>query len=218
MKKIICSAIVLLIASTSLFAQSESQNEFRNKYVTFNMISFIYSNTPRWNFGYYHNINNHFTLGTEAGIGTHMTTKDYFSLEFSPEIRYILNPKGSTKKFISLEGFYIYHKEEITDYTYQSETDSNEYHYDSASYKRHKYGMNLNYGMIVNFSKRTGIIPKVGLGIKMRNVVFSNIVNPTPYEDDNEGFIPSIRNYRKVEGYHSSVNFNFELQFFYKFQ
>lgn len=73
--------------------------------------------------------------------------------------------------------------------------------------------------MIVNFSKRVGIIPKIGAGIKMRDVEFSNqrnLVVRLDYEFSDVIIFPSS-NHLKTEGFVSRFNFNLELQFFYKF-
>ena len=226
MKRILL-LFILVIEINSVFGQTTNE---KNNFLNLNLISPIYSYSPRWNLGYHRVLNRHFILGAEVGFGSYGVSinnaadadwieDEYFSFEFSPELKYMINPADKTKMFASVDLFYIYHSDNLKDRTYEDQTDMNFYRYESADYQRHKFGLNLNYGFIINFSDTFGLIPKIGLGVKMRDVNFSNIKNPVVdnnYEES-DTFFPTSNDFLTVEGFHTNVNFNFELQFYFKY-
>ncbi|MEP0262418.1 hypothetical protein [Dokdonia sp.] len=223
----------LLISTHSLFGQSEEVQ--RKSYVTFDVLSPIASYSPAWKVGYFRKINDQFIIGAEVGIGTYGTSinfvgdgdwieNDYFKFEVSPELIYVLNPNHTFENFVSAEAFYIRHTDSFENSSYRSETNSQYFNYDSADYRRQKFGLNLNYGAIINFSKRFGLIPKVGFGVRVRSVDFSNIVNPEldPNNQGEDGGLvesvaPNIRDFLEIEGSVTRLNFNFDIKLFYKF-
>ena len=226
MKRILL-LFILVIEINSVFGQTTNE---KNNYLNLNLISPTYSYSPRWNVGYHRVLDKHFIMGAEIGFGSYGTTingaadadwieDQYFSFEISPELKYVINPDKKTKMFTSVDLFYINHSDNLKDRTYADQTDMNFYRYESADYLRHKFGLNLNYGFIINFSDKFGLIPKIGLGVKMRDVKFSNIKNPVVdnnYEES-DSYFPTSNDFLTVEGFHTNVNFNFELQFYFKY-
>lgn len=223
------------ITINSMFGQT-NENHKKNFYLTFNLTSPTLSYSPKWNIGFYKDLTNRLTIGGEIGYGSYGTSinfaadgdwieKDFKIFEFSPELIYILKPNSNTKKFISSNLFYIKHSDNLNNRTYRNEKDKVFYNYDSADYRRDKFGINFNYGMIINFSNQIGIIPKIGLGIKMRSVNFSNVVNAIKIiSDENENgelvgaLAPNRKDFLEIEGFNTSLNFNFDIKIFYKFK
>ena len=226
MKRILL-LLILVIEINSVFGQTTNE---KNNYLNLNLVSPTFSYVPRWNVGYHRVLDEHFIVGTEVGFGSYGTSindaadadwiqDQYFSFKFSPELKYIINSLEKTKMLISADLFYVYHSDNLKDRTYADQADMNFYRYESADYQRQKFGLNLNYGFILNFSDTFGLMPKIGLGVKTRDVEFSNIKNPVVNNSFREPdtFFPTINDFLTVEGLHTNVNFNFELQFYFKY-
>lgn len=218
----------LALFITTFFLHAQVPKMEKSQFVTLNVIPTTAYHAPRWAVGYYRFISDKIMVGSEIQIGNYATTinfakdgdlmeQDYFSIEISPEIFYILNPTKRHKLFVSSELFYIYHQDVLTNNHFTQEN-LGTFHYDQADYKRQKFGMNLNFGTLFNFSDRIGMMPKMGLGIKMRNVEFYNVINPffDPYYEGDHLF-PNIDSYHTDKGFSTDVNFNFDLMFLYKF-
>jgi len=228
MKKTLLLVFIFILSINAAYGQNAFD---KNNFFTLNLISPTFSYTPRWNLGHHTFINKQFVLGAEIGFGSYATTinfapdsnwiyNEYKSFEFSPELKYLFNINQKTKRFISFDVFYIYHTDNLKNKTYANQTDMNFYNYESADYQRNKFGFNLNYGLITTLSKKIGIIYKIGLGLKMRSVKFSNIVNPTidNYYEESDTFFTTINDFQVIEGFHTNINFNFELQLYFKYK
>lgn len=220
---------ILLFVILSLsysFTSAQDNVEPKAGFITLNLTSATISYCPRWDLGYYRSLNDRFIVGVEVGYGNYdssvgftmdndILNEDYQLFEIRPEVMYIINPKRRTKKFFSGEIFYISHTDAFT--TSRFNENGYEYTFDSADFKRIKYGFNLNYGMVINFTKNFGMIPKVGLGFRHRDVKYSNIVNKSEQYYENEDFIfPSIRNFIENAGKDSGVNFVFDVKLFFR--
>ena len=212
------------------FGSAQTDTVDKLNYVTLDIVSPITSYAPRYEIGFYRHLDDRWIVGAEVGFGNYATTinfakegnwieKDYKSFSIAPEIKYILNPKRRTRKFVSAEIFYIYHSDKLSNRNYRNSNSERNYSFETADYERHRFGLNFNYGMIINFSESVGIIPKLGVGFKTRNVDFTNQKNlkylPDYEESDVVHFTPT--SHLNTEGLVTGFNFNFEIQFFYKF-
>lgn len=216
-----------------IYASLRAQNDDRpQSHITLSVLSPTLFFSPRWSVGYYKDLNDDFRLGGELGIGTKgltinqsrssstLTQEDYFSIAFAPELMYFMEKTSDYSSFFSIEPFYIYHSDVLNNREYADALDGLDYEYDSARYRRHKFGFNINYGWMIHFGKHLGAIPKVGLGYKTRDVNFSNIENrrPSMLFDDEDGLLGFDQlNYLSEEGRSSKVNLNLEFHLFYAF-
>jgi hypothetical protein len=223
-------ALLLFSASNHLIAQEKDKPQGKS-FITLNIMSPIFSYANRYNLGFYHQLTDHFIAGLEVGygstpisigmgrVGEHIT-KAYKIYEFKPELMFVLNPKNTTRKFLSIDTYYIYHTDKFdNEFEYNSfyhDTRSDKYYsYDSANYTRRKYGLNLNFGMICSFSKHLGLIWKAGVGIRKRNVEYSNIVNPEEIQNrDNELHYST---YLKNTGYSTNFSPALDVKLYYRF-
>ncbi len=228
MRNYLLVVLFLIGFTSSITAQSDYLE--KNSYITFDLNSPIINYSPRYEIGYYRHLDERLIVGAEFGFGNYRTTinfaaegnwieKDYESFSIAPEIKYILNPSRKTRKFISAELFYIYHSDKLSNRSYTNTDFTKTSSYDRADYQRNKFGLNFNYGMIINLSNSIGLIPKIGAGVKIRDVKFSNAenlitTNVGSYEDCSPDF---ISRHIEVEGLITRFNFNFEMQLFYKF-
>ncbi len=113
---------VLLLFLVSIHVANAQKNEAPEvnifntySYLTTNILSSINGTSPRLRAGYIQNINRRLKIGLDVGFGNRNTTfyKDYDNYqlwEIRPEFYYFLNTKRKTRKYISLEPFYINHK------------------------------------------------------------------------------------------------------------
>ena len=223
------SVIVFFIFSFFQDLRAQEVTELKkNSYITFNLLTPTISYVPRYNLGYYKKISERLVLGSEIGFGNYNSSfglgKSYVIsrnnqvFEIKPELMFILNKKRNTKMFVSTDFSYINHKEIFKNDNFQDLNDSKYYSYDSANYLREKFTFNLNYGMIIHFGNRFGIIPKVGLGYRIRNVKFTNIVNKREDmpSDATDGFDFYSSGYNDTKGNVSGFNFSLDAKIFYK--
>ena len=223
--------LIVLFSLGSIWSGWSQSNYIEKKsYITFDILSPTINYSPRYEIGYYRHLDESWIVGAEVGMGNYETSinfaadgdwieEDYLSFSIAPEIKYILNPNRKTRKFFSAQLFYIFHSDKLSNRSYTNTDFTTTSSYDRADYQRNKFGLNFNYGMIINFSNSVGLIPKIGAGVKIRDVQFSNAENLSVNNfNDNYVSTPHFHSrHLEVEGLITRFNFNFELQFFYKF-
>ena len=212
-----------------LFAQEKS-NDNRKNVITFSVLSATLS-PPRWTFGYIYKINERYWVGSEIGYGSYKSipvshkpkykiNDDYQLFEIRPEFFVNVNYGGKVKHLISSEIYYIHHTDRLEDGQFYPNNNSNSrlYAFDEADYKRIKYGLNINYNVFIQLHKGLVLIPKFGLGIKHRNVKYSNITNLQG--DDGfifDNFMGGLENHYKKEGSATDFNLNLNFKIAYQF-
>ena len=224
--KVLSSFIIVYFLSINILnAQKDEINktteEYNNSsYLTMNVLSPLNTKSPRWRFGYIKNINDRWKIGFDVGYGNHNLTfydlgDNYELWEVRPEFYYFLKTKRRTKKYLSVEPFYIHHKDLFFDGTYFPENGES-LSYDKADYKRQKYGINFKYGFLFNSKKRIGFNLYTGLGIRIRKNTFTNTVNPEIVDLGPEGGdMFGFDDYRRVEGNNIGGNFVLGLKIYY---
>ena len=208
------------------------ENKLQN-IVSVSTFSPTFSYAPRWNVGYFFKINNRFYGGIECGYGNYnitiglgkndddtWLTPKYKIVEFKPELLYILNPNNNTKMFVSNEFFFLIQKDQFSNEHYNDSKTQTYYSFDSANYKRLKFGTNINFGLIINITRNIGIMPKMGIGIKFRNVEYSNILNgkEDPDYDEDDSWVPTGNNYLQNIGNNTGFNIAADIKIFYTWQ
>lgn len=224
------STIIILISIFSIVkgnAQTDGIKSLgnNNSYFTINLLSTINTLNPRWRIGYIKNLNEKWKAGLDIGYGNQNLSfpdfhnrigEDYQIWELRPEFYFIINPQRKTKKYFSLELFYINHKDVFYNGHYfpiKGESIS----YDKSDFKRQKYGLNLKYGFIIYSKKRLGFNLYTGLGMRIRNNTFSNIINPNSVDLGPEGGdMFGFDNYKNVEGTILGINFSFGFKLYYR--
>lgn len=226
--------LVLIISFgiiSNVFSQEETATPTIKGYATINVTT--YSFAPRWTLGYTHALNSRWLLGTEVGYGrknivygvdrgSRRTTSNYKLFEFRPQLYYTFTENPKIRTYISLEFFYINHKDQFNngeiEYNVRTE-DYYEVHYDQADYKRVKTGAVFNFGFYKNVWRNFGLNPVLGVGVRNRNVTYTNIINGQiinpNQEDDHFNF--GTRRYLKEAGSNFGFEFNLKLRVYYKF-
>ena len=216
----------IAIFSTAISFAQEQTETAKFGFLTFNLTSAVVSYAPRWDVGYFHILNDNFTVGAEIGYGNadlaginifgSELKSDYELFELRPELIYTISRIGRTKRFVSAEFYYLRHTDAFTTSRYFE--NGIDFFYDSADYKRTKYGFNLNYGVIINFTKNFGMIPKFGFGPRFRNVSYSNVVGKVerPNDDDENHNYLDTDGYIKNAGRQLDLNLVFDIKLFFR--
>ncbi len=141
---------------------------------------------------------------------------DYLLFERRFEVYHILNPTRRVNMYISGETYFIYHEERYYSDEFDSDGLDATIRYDRADLTRSKYGVNLKFRVFVPFGDKIGVNAYIGAGPRIRDIEFSNLVNPreTDYYDDyHDGWWSS--NYQN-EGIDVGFNFALGIKFFYR--
>ncbi|GHC62923.1 hypothetical protein [Ulvibacter litoralis] len=220
--------ILLVLVSTTLFAQEEKSEGFpnaKNSYVTFDITTPINIFTPRYRFGYIQSINEKWRIGADIGYGNedislklyyYEDTKNYELIEGRVEVYHIFNPTRKVNHYISGELYYINHNEDIEYDNYINEDREITVYFESAHMERQKQGFNLKYGAFLPFGDYVGMNVYVGLGVRVRDIAYTNLIDEriADYYDDEFEFLDGL--YRR-EGTFTGLNFTLGAKFFYTF-
>lgn len=220
-------AILLIVFLSTLIVNAQDNDSIKNQtlreksYITFNLLSPVDQLVPRWRMGYIKSINQKWKAGIEFGYGNKKLAfavidddynqVDYQLWEIRPELYYILNPSKKTQTYISAEFFYINHKD-IQYFGVYYPTDEIGIHYDQANYFRQKYGMHLKYGYFIPTGKRFGLNVFTGLGFRIRNNNYSNVINSQNQELGIKEF--NLGSFREDESANFGVDFSLGLKLF----
>lgn len=218
---------VLFFITTVIFGQSENdKSDFPNanrSYITFDLSTPINLVAPRYRFGYIHSLNDKWRVAADIGFGSEWTTwkyvvnddnNDYFLVEGRIELYHILNPMKRANIYVSGETYFIHQQEVYYNGEYDPVDQNFFIRYDRADFRRAKFGLNLKFGVMIPFGERVGMNVYIGAGPRVRDVKFSNVVNPVPsydYYDDENSFWDSQY---KTEGTDFGLNFTFGFKFF----
>lgn len=213
MKSLHQIAILLIVFLSTSIVNAQDNDSLKTQplkeksYITFNLLSPVDQFVPSWRIGYIKSINQKWKAGIEFGYGNKKLAfadidddneDDYQLWEIRPELYFILDPLKKTKKYVSVELFYINHKD-ILHYGVYQPKNANGVIYDQANYFRQKYGMHLKYGCFINTGKRFGLNVFTGLGFRIRNNNYSNVINPETSDNRMGGEIEFYRDYEGVK-------------------
>jgi len=220
MKKSTLLLLALISLSTSVFSQTNRENE---TLLTFDLSTLLYPDNPRYKLGVIQSISPKFRIGADLAFGSDAITanfvkqdseKDWSIYEVRAELYFIMNPTRKVKHYFSGEGFFSYLEQAGQNGFYKPEARMGEFQYDSAGYTRTKYGFNIKYGVIIPFGNLIGINTSVGPGFRVRNNTYNNVVNLRPDEGPSHGrwFPP----YEYNEGTRVGINIAAGVKVFYK--
>ena len=216
--------ISLILILTTLISNAKKSDNNRNSIIkqesdlTFDLFSSLNTFSPRWRIGYIKDINTKWKIGLNLGYGNRNISYTYFANKFEkdfklwelrPEIYRVFKRNEKTTRYISLELFYINHTDVIHDKYYYPKA-GGEISFNQADYQRHKYGFNINVGQFIKIRNSFKINIFTGLGLKMRDVSFTNIVNPHPSETSVDMF--DLYQYREKEGFAFGLNYSIGLK------
>ena len=224
--------LLLVLSTLVLNAQNDSIANsaiIKESYFTFDVFSSLNTYSPRWRVGYIKGISPKWKLGLNLGYGNSIISytdfaenfeEDYELWEIRPELYYNIRQTQKSTTYGSFELYYINHQDIYHNYYYLP-IGGGVIRYDQADYLRQKYGFNFNIGKFINMGKWFGMNIFTGLGFKIRNNSFSNVVNPEPAEPD---FIEALSHkdmyddseYKVVEGLDYGFNFSLGLKLLFR--
>ena len=188
-KKIILIFFLILIGiSTKVNAQQDSIPNYKESYITINLLAPLNSFSPRWRVGYIKSINKNFKVGFDVGYGSKDVLlssykgnvgDNYKIWEIRPEFYYTKDEYSKKiKLYFSLDLFYINHKDVFFNDDYLEEGSRNIISYSRVDYTRQKFGFNIKFGYIIDVSKHFKLNIYSGIGLRVRNNSFENPINP----------------------------------------
>jgi len=213
----------LFLFSICLHAQKNENNISQNNdsYITASIWPIADPFAPRLRFGYTQHLSPHWKAGLDVGYGTQglsLTTETNIGVEYSlwevrPEVHYIFNPQAKTLKYVSAELFYINQDHVFVNGDYTSE-DNVDFFFDQADFSRLKYGMHFKFGLFLNVGKHFGFNFFGGLGFRVADKQYSNVINPQPDADfvEDSPFVAPYDN----EGSSFGINAALGIKFYYR--
>lgn len=218
---IILSALTLNAQESECIENSPARQE---SCFTFDIFSSMNKYSPRWRVGYVRDIDPKWKVGLNLGYGNknisytqyidEMFEKDYKLWEIRPELYYVMKRSEKATAYGSFELFYINHKDVFHNSSYIP-VEGGCFSYDQADYLRQKYGFNVNIGTFSNLGRKLGLNFYTGVGLKIRNNSFSDIINPEPSECFERDMYDDFE-YRQKEGLKAGFNFSIGLKLFLK--
>ncbi|MDB4292063.1 hypothetical protein N9954_01550 [Maribacter sp.] len=211
--------VIALLLSVQMFSQKSNDNAGRNtnSYIVVNALSLGDPFAPRIRVGYLQHIKDRFKLGVDVGFGGNLNNfnqdagESYQLWEIRPELYYILKPEARTIKYISAEFFYINQENVFINDDFQRE-DGVDIAFDSADYRRQKYGMHLKFGLFLDIGKHMGFNFFGGVGFRFRNNAYTNVINPVERSILREWYVgPQVE-----QGANFRVNPSLGFKFYYK--
>ena len=194
MKSTIIILITFLHINTGLFSQKE--NDPVNNIELHLMPLTLFDPLPRLRLGVEIYAENNFAYNIDVGIGNPYLSfssidpfnnkKQYKFHELRTEIKkYKNNHQLKKNYYTSLELFYL-QASYIIDESYYFKNNSNiePISFDSAKFKKTKFGMHLKVGKKIFLYKKLLIDYYAGTGLARKKISFNNIINPDYNDDD----------------------------------
>lgn len=211
---------LLLLAFFSFFTTIYAQSDYKS---ILTVSAFTPFRDQRYNVGYMRKIDERWWIGGELGYGTDKITPVSIGnfegknriFEIKPEVFYSLAPQSRLKHFVSAEAFYLQQTGKDVSGMYYDENNVY-YSFSSADYKRTKYGLNINYSILIHKeSSWFGIMPKIGFGIRQRNVSYTNMTGREVDDAPRDGLPFDYQLNR--QGSNLGFNFNVDMKIIFKF-
>ncbi len=220
--------LTMVLSTLILSAQKndniESSPAKKESYLTFDVFSSLNKYSPRWRIGYIRGIHPKWKIGLHAGYGNknisytqfidEMFEEDYELWEIRPELYYVMKQTKKVTSYGSFELYYIHHKDVFHHISYR-QFEGGCIRYDQADYFRQKYGFNFNIGRFKNLGRKFGLNSYLGLGLKIRNNAFSNLIHPIPTQCFERDMYDDFE-YRELEGLEYGFNISVGFKLFIK--
>ena len=221
-------ALVATMLSSSLVFSQEFELGSKPKYVNVNFAPLsLFARTPRIRLGIELFGVENFVFGFDAGYGYPLMVAgtssdysswadDYKSVEFRPEVKYIIRESMHNRQYVAFEGFYMRSTDQFYDSYYFPADESSDVHYNRADFELEKFGWHFKYGVIHKLSEKMTMEYYAGIGLAHRKKAYSNVVaaaaNPAFEEDDNY-FFGSFKNEVNRKTLHFALGLKFGFDF-----
>ena len=138
---------------------------------------------PRWRVSYLQYLNDRYGVGavfgyTDQNIALSYTlTPDMLSYNFWDvrlKVYRLFNPTGQTS-YVEAELFFTDNNVILKDGNFVR--NGRTFNYDQTNFNRQKYGINLKYGRLFDVFSKFKADVFIGLGFRVRNILYSNTVN-----------------------------------------
>ncbi|MEW7278603.1 hypothetical protein ABW636_08405 [Aquimarina sp. 2201CG1-2-11] len=186
-------ALILIVLSSFRISgqQEELTSNFEDlSYITFDVTAPLDPQVPRWRLGYLRTIKKEIKTRLGFGLGlddisikTPIKTRrkeNYRLWEIRNEWYYVFNPDQGKRNtnYLSVELFYINHKDTFYDNSYEPSEGNISVSYDRADLFRYKYGAIAKFGYFFEWRRRVIVNLFGGIGYRIKENKYSNVVNP----------------------------------------
>ncbi|MCW5520495.1 hypothetical protein J1N09_11630 [Aureitalea sp. L0-47] len=195
-------------------------------YALFNLSTPFDFISPRLRVGYIWGMSEKWKVGLAAGYGfsgyslfvsSNNEGSDYQFWEIRPQLFLFTHPKKKSKPYVSAEFFYMDHNQTLdSDFYYPEESSEFVVRYERIDYNRKKYGLNIKGGGMIPIFKDFGINIYGGIGFRVRDVSFSNAIDPRFELNDIEDELGFFEAFRREEGTVVGFNFSFGFNIYYR--
>ncbi len=205
--------------------------------LTFNVFTPVMGYTPRYRVGYIQPVTGPLMIGADVGYGREgivfdfnpdRSRQDYSLFEVRGEVYYLLNVNRNGDHYLSFETHYLNHTETFFDEAIEFDDQPNLL-YEQADYSRNRIAFTIKYGAFYYLSERLGLNAYYGMGLRIRNNSFSNVIpvggggspdnsdgNGNFYDDDEEWDF-GTNNYYREDGRNVGLNIALGIKLFYQF-
>ncbi len=220
----------VLLAQESVKEADMEKSKTHTGFITFDPLTPTLNPLPRWRMGYNQYFGNKYGIGLEIGYGNKNLTFQYPLLtgymglqynlwEIRPKVYRYLDLHNKVSWYIAVEFFFINHNDIYENDEYYFENLNKGIGYDRVHYNRKKYGVHIINGKVFNISSIGKVNLYYGIGFRIRDIHFSEAVNPRTVEKHWElGPIEAISggNIQRDEGSHVSINFSLGFNILFK--
>lgn len=190
--------LFLVLTLLGLVPTLNSQ-KLEGDFLTTNLLKPIDFSVPRFTLGYIKQINTDYSIGLTAGYGNESLAffknsdfpkNDYEFREISIEVYKFFESSKTLSEYVSVEVLYLNHTETRIDEFYEPD-DQTFLQFDQADYERNKFAVQGKFGILARLKNSLGINAYVGIGARIRDNSFENIINArSPDAFDDEGSYP----------------------------
>lgn len=215
--------ILLVFLSVASTHAQETATEIKTVWDESSYFSFdistpiVLGDASRYNLGYVHHLKDRWKVGMHLGYGNesislYETNENMKLFEVRPTIYYFTNPERKSPIYYGVELYYVNQQDTRVNGDYNAEGPGGNIAYDRADFKREKYGLNLTFGVVTNITDKLKLNFFYGMGPRVRQNTYSNLVGQRPSGGNNDYFI--IRG-SEFEGYSLGLDINLGLKLFY---
>ncbi|NKI31838.1 hypothetical protein [Croceivirga thetidis] len=192
--------IKIAVVVISLLSLSKVNGQkLEGDFLTTHLLKPIDFSVPRFTLGFIKQIDQDYSIGIDVGYGSEglaffkdsdFPKNDYKLKEIGLEFYKFFESSRTLSEYVSLEVHYLNHVETRINEFY--EPDNQTYlQFDQADYERNKIALNAKFGILARLKNSFGINAYAGVGVRIRDNKFENIINPRPSDSiENEGPYP----------------------------
>ncbi len=121
--------------------------------------------------------------------------ENYSAFEIRPQVKWYVNESSGSELYLATEIFYRKIKDRLHSKIYSQVNEEEYIFYEEADILKEKFGIQLMIGNKSFLTPHVFVEYYLGLGVGLRNHIYSNVVNPIPTEPPHAEWFPFEYNY-----------------------